>query len=276
MTGASPRRSSQARIPVSAVIITLNEAKVIARCLTSLRDLVAEVVVVDSGSTDGTREIAERHGAVTTQVEWRGYAGQRQVGIDRASHDWILVVDADEVVSPDLARSLRRLFAHGTPAAERAFGVDRPKDFLGVVMTSPARRRNIVEEVRLFNRQTAGYDLDVTVHERIQHVGRATLLDGPLLHLQGLDFAGELEKMNHYSSLEADARIETGGGSSVLRLLARPAARFTWVYVCRGWARHGWRGLAHACLRAFWEMSTEVKVMARQKTVSTSDTRELR
>src|SRR5690606_33644427 len=92
------------RLPVSAVIITLNAASQLESCLESVQ-FCADIVVVDSGSTDGTQALAQRYGARVIQCEWRGFGPQKQFAVDQAQHDWVLCVDADERVSPELEAS---------------------------------------------------------------------------------------------------------------------------------------------------------------------------
>jgi glycosyltransferase involved in cell wall biosynthesis len=254
------------KLPITLVVITLNEQRVIGRCLQSAEPIVSEMIVVDSLSGDATVDIATTHGARVIQHEWLGYGAQRQLGVSAASFDWILVLDADEVVSEDLARSIRNLFSPTVPPANSAFGVDRPKDFMGVVMPSPARRANAEREIRLFNRTTASYDTEAKVHERVLFDGRPELLAGPLLHLQGLTLGDELVKMNLYSGLEADEAARMGLRPSLVRLIVKPVARFLWTYIARRYYRHGAKGFIHSTFRAFWEFFTEAKRIERALT----------
>src|SRR5918993_3756972 len=96
------------RLPLTLLIIARNEATAIARCLDSA-PFAAEKLIVDSGSTDGTQQIAEQHGARVVHQDWLGFGPQRNFASTQASHDWILALDADEALSPELARELQQL-----------------------------------------------------------------------------------------------------------------------------------------------------------------------
>src|SRR5690242_1608591 len=111
-------------LPVSVAVLTLNEEKDLPRCLESVRGLASEIVVMDSGSTDQTRAVAERFGAIFEFHPWQGCAAQRNVALRRCSRPWVLCLDADEAVSPELADTIRKLFANGEPA-EDGFLINR-------------------------------------------------------------------------------------------------------------------------------------------------------
>ena len=101
-------------VPVSAVLITRNAAATLDACLESLA-FADDIVVVDSGSTDATVEIAGRRGARVVQKEWLGFGRQKQYAVEQAKHDWVLCLDADERLSPKLRESIGALFANGEP-----------------------------------------------------------------------------------------------------------------------------------------------------------------
>ena len=96
---------------ISACLITLNEERNLPRCLKSIAPLVDEILVVDSGSTDSTRDLAHKFGARVVAQDWLGYVGQKNFALDRAGHDWILSIDADEEISPELAAAIARIKA---------------------------------------------------------------------------------------------------------------------------------------------------------------------
>ena len=111
---------------ISACIITLNEERNLPRCLTSVAPLVDEIVVVDSGSTDATPEIAAKFGARVVQQEWLGYVGQKNFALDQAAHPWVLSIDADEEISPELAEAIARV------KADPGFGCARRAEWLPI------------------------------------------------------------------------------------------------------------------------------------------------
>jgi glycosyltransferase involved in cell wall biosynthesis len=161
----SGRMAERSALPLTLVVIAQDAEAVIGRCLSSVADFVDQMIVVDSGSTDGTVSRAEALGARVIQQPWLGYGAQRQVGVVHSRNDWILCLDADEVVTPELAESIRRVFDK-EPPVDAVFSLDRDIDFLGVSLRSPLRKSNTRQFVRLFNRTTSGWDTEAAVHER--------------------------------------------------------------------------------------------------------------
>ena len=117
-------------LPLSVAIITLNEEHNLPRCLESVRGLAEEIVIVDSGSTDRTAEIAREFGAKFTTEPWAGHVAQKNQALRRCSQPWALCLDADEALTPELAQSVRAVFAAGSPAAA-GYYVNRRTQFLG-------------------------------------------------------------------------------------------------------------------------------------------------
>ena len=235
-------------IPVTAVILAKNEADKIGRCLGSVA-WADERLVVDSGSTDATREIAASLGARVIDQPWLGFSAQRNRGADLAQHDWIFYVDADEIVTDELAASVKAVMA-GTPNAEDAYAVNRRGDFLGVLLPNearPSKRRNFI---RLYNRQCSVYDEAMSVHEEVRFPGKAVPLSGLLLHWNGLSVDEFVALFNRYATVEALALNASGTRARGLDLLIRPVSRFFWSYLARGGWRLGTRGLMHSALKA--------------------------
>ena len=112
----------QQPLPISVSVITLNEEQNLARCLESVRGLASEIVVLDSGSVDRTGEIARDFGANFEAHPWQGHVAQKNAALRQCTQPWVLCLDADEALSPELARSIRQLFATGQPNAERVLG----------------------------------------------------------------------------------------------------------------------------------------------------------
>ena len=119
----------QSRLPLSVALITLDEEANLPRCLESIRELASEVVVVDSGSTDRTEAIARQAGATFVSQPWQGFTGQKNIAFQRCTQPWVLCLDADEAVSPELAASIRQALA-GNPTAA-AFSLNRRTNYLG-------------------------------------------------------------------------------------------------------------------------------------------------
>ena len=249
--------------PVSVIILTKNEEDYVGRAIRHV-DFADEFVVVDCGSTDRTREVAEQAGARVVEQEWLGWPGQRNRGAEAATNDWVLTLEADEVVTPQLAASFRAVLS-GPMDARDGYSVDRRDDILGALMPNESRRANRIGLVRMYNRLHTGYDPADVVHERAKPPGRTIPLDGPLLHWRGWGVHDLLATINRYATTEAETLDEhQGARAGYLDLLARPVLRFLWCYVWKGGFRHGPRGLIWAMLRSMSEAVRWAKLWERQ------------
>ncbi len=263
-----PSLVSNARTRVSAVILTRNEEALIERCLRSLRNVVDDIIVVDSCSTDRTREIAAHMGARVVQQPWLGWIRQRALGIERAQHDWVLILEADEIVTPRLAASIRAALA-SQPNPANGFSVDRRDDFLGVLLPSMRRRKKRKNFVRLFNRTRSAYDSTLIIHDEVRVPGHIASLAGILIHWRGFTIVQQVARYTNYAPLEADVMEARGDRVSVVSLAWRPFLRFGWCYVICGGFRLGGRGFAHALMVASSEYLRFAAVWERQHAPAT-------
>jgi len=247
-------------VKLSIVIITFNEEANIARTLKSVIPLVAngngELIVVDSGSTDRTREIAREFDAKVYVEEWKGFAAQKNSGIQKASGEWILSLDADEEVSAELTENVIAILnlwppedwcltGHNSslPARRESWNslsptgyyIPRRNFFLGRWIRHggfyPDRK------LRLFQR-VAGHFEERVVHETVKVNGATGNLTGYLIHHAYPSLSGYIEHMNRYSSLGAELAVEKGQTSrSILAFLwnvaVRPRLTFFYNYVLR-------------------------------------------
>lgn len=154
-------------LPVSCFIIAMNEADRIVRTIRSVRDLVDEVVVVDSGSTDGTQGIAAAEGARVIHQDWLGFGRQKQAGEALCRNEWLLNIDADEVVTPALASEMRALFANGTPE-KVAYGLWVNTVYPGQQQPRPWGRDHYC--VRLYDRRHVGFSPSA-LHDSVELKG---------------------------------------------------------------------------------------------------------
>src|SRR5688500_10099500 len=239
------------KIPLSAVLITRNAATVLDSCLESL-EFVDEIVIVDSASTDGTLDVAARKGARVVQKEWLGFGRQKQFAVEQASHDWVLCLDADERVSPQLARSIEAaLAAPQSPVYRMA----RRNRFLGRWLAHGEGYPDW--SPRLFNRLNARWSDDL-VHEKVLFAVTPGTLAGDLMHDSSDDLAAYLERQNRYTTLAARQAFEEGRGAGVAHLLASPVVRFIKFYVMRLGFLDGLPGLLHISIGC---MNSYVKYM---------------
>ena len=218
---------------LSVVIITKNEEANLGRTLDSV-SWADERIVVDSGSTDRTLEIARAQGAKVFEEAWKGYAGQKNSAIGKASGDWILSLDADEEVSPELAECVRK--AISSNQGPNGYFISRRNFFLGRWIRHggfyPDRK------LRLFRRGT-GQFIERDVHETMRIEGTTAVLNGDLIHHAYPTLSGYIDTMNRYSSLGAQVALKNGRTSRsffafLVNVYYRPAFNLTWNYLFRG------------------------------------------
>ncbi|MEC5385580.1 glycosyltransferase family 2 protein [Uliginosibacterium sp. H3] len=233
-----------ARQALSAVLITLNCAHSLRATLESLT-FCEEIVVVDSGSTDGTRELAESLGARVITEAWRGFGPQKQFAIDQAQHDWVLCVDSDEIVSDALRRSIESELA---APAYKVYEFPRCNRFLGRYLRHGEGYPDL--SLRLFNRQHARWSDDV-VHEKVITLDVVGRLKGDLLHHSEENIESYLAKQNRYTTLAAEAMLAEGTEVSFTKLFLSPGFRFIKFYLLRGGWLDGLPGLIHILIGCF-------------------------
>ena len=229
---------------LSVVIISRNEAAVIARCLESVA-WADETVVLD-GSTDGTAEIARKYRArVEVSGDWPGFGPQKNRALALAGGDWILSLDADEWVTPGLRAEIERALA--APGANVAFRMPRLSSYCGRFMRHAGWWPDHV--TRLFKRGQARFSED-RVHERLLVDGAIGTLKAPLMHEAIRNVEEALEKMNAYSSAGALAQLERGRRSSVAGAVWHGAWTFFRTYVLRAGFLDGREGFMLAVSNA--------------------------
>jgi glycosyltransferase involved in cell wall biosynthesis len=229
------------KLPLTVVIIALNAAGEIGACLASV-GFADEIVVVDSGSTDATVEIARRHGARVEQKEWLGFGRQKQHAVSIARNDWVLCLDADERVSERLAESIRAAMAS---RRYQAYRMARRNRFLGRWLGHGEGYPDWT--VRLFHRAHASWSND-DVHEAVLTTAEVGRLDGDLMHDSAEDIATYMAKQNRYTSLHAEALYTQGVRAGYWRLLASPLTRFVKFYFMRLGFLDGGPGFAHIAI----------------------------
>jgi (heptosyl)LPS beta-1,4-glucosyltransferase len=248
--------------PISVVVLTKDEEDFIERCMRSVA-FANEVVVVDSGSTDRTREIAAAKGATVIEQPWLGWSNQRNRGAAAARNDWIFQLEADEVVTAELRESIRAVLS-GPMDPRDGYALERRSEFLGALMPNEARRSKRRSFVRLFNRTQSRYNPEQLVHEEVLIAGRSIPLDGALLHWRGLTLDEIGAVFNRYGTVEAEMLDGRGVRSGSLKIFGRPILRFLWCYVRKGGFRHGARGLMWAMMKATGEYYRYSKLWERQ------------
>lgn len=233
--------TARGRARVSVAMIVFNEEKNLERTLTALT-WADELVLVDSGSTDRTPEIAQKFGAqFSVHRDFRGHGEQKNVAIDRCTSEWILLVDADEVPTPELSVEIQKTLAD--PQYD-AYWVPRRNLFLNRWMGHGGLYPD--RKLRLFRRGAARLEEGVGPHSTPKHAGPKGTLRKPLMHYAYPDFQQYLEHMNRYSGEVAAGLVRGGKGSRAgyfCKAFANPVVGFVHNYVIRLGFLDGWQGL---------------------------------
>ncbi len=227
---------------ISFFLITLNEEDNLRRCLASCADLADEIVIVDSGSRDGSARIAAEFGASWHEQEWLGYVGQKNRALSLTRHEWVFSLDADEELSADLRREVAELKAHPPDLEVSGFTLPRCVLYEGRWIRHgdwyPDRL------LRLARRNREAQFVGGKVHERFEVQGRVRPLRGDLHHYSFKSAADHWERAQRYARLWAESRFEAGQRVSAIAPYAHAAHRWCRGYLLRrGFldGRPGWR-----------------------------------
>jgi len=216
---------------LSVCVITFNEEDRLGRCLDSVRSLADEIILFDSGSTDGTIDLARQYTDKIWVTDWPGYGTQKQRALERASMEWVLIIDADEALDDELRDSIDRLLRQKN-ILEQAFKLP-----WAVIRHGKRLRfgRSARAPLRLFRREGAWFSPD-PVHERLNHPpGRVGRLPGHLLHYTARDYGHALEKTAKYAWLGSQKYFDQGRRNhSLLLVVLRALWTFLHIYVLRG------------------------------------------
>lgn len=241
--------AATSRVPVSCFLIARDEADGIAAVIDSVAGWVDEVVVVDSGSRDGTAGIAAGRGARVVHRDWSGYGPQKRLAEDACRNDWLLNLDADEVPSAALCREIADLFTDGPPAHpffRFRVRIVYPGD------DAPRRWAPHNNVVRLYDRRRGRF-ADSPVHDRVQTGGvRPLQLKGEAAHFSYRSFAYLVDKLNAYSDLQAETDRERPRVLLLLRLPFEFPLSFLKYYLLRRHVTGGVNGFCFSVVNAFF------------------------
>jgi glycosyltransferase involved in cell wall biosynthesis len=248
-----------APVPLSVFIITRNEARKIGEVVAAAREIASEVLVIDSGSTDATVEIATANGAKVIHNPWPGYGAQKRFGEDACRNDFVLNLDGDEVLPPDLRAEIKRVLAG---PAHKAYQLR--------IMAHPPYgggpwRFNYIDRIRLYDRREVRFPdhptWDAIAAPKGMTVG---VLKAPVHHFWMADFEHQIDKMNRYTSALAKNVPEKSAFVLSLRLIFGFPLDFLKAYLFRGHVFGGRYGFAVAMLYAFMRLARTVKMLERQ------------
>jgi glycosyltransferase involved in cell wall biosynthesis len=231
---------------ISAAIIAQNEERNISRVIESLR-CCDEILVVDSGSTDRTMELAAKLGARVVENPWRGYAGQKNFAAEQCENDWVLSLDADESLSEALEAEIWQIKKNG--AQYDAYTMPRLAQYLGSWILHSGWYPD--RKVRLFDRRKARWEGQY-VHESVVVDGRTGHLDSNILHFTCSSLSEHLKTMDRYTTLAAEQIIDEKRKVGLAQLLLDPPWTFFRSYVLKRGFLDGAEGLAIAYMAAFY------------------------
>ncbi len=211
---------------LSVIIITKNEADNITHCLTSLA-FADEIIILDSGSSDNTIEICQRFTDKIFSTDWPGFGPQKNRALDKASYDWVLSIDADEMVSPELAREIKTLLA---APDKNGYHIQRISRYCGRTIRYSGWQSD--KPLRLFNKHFGRFTNDI-VHEKIVVAGPLGNTTNPLYHTPYKNLTQVLEKINTYSTYGAEQRLAKGKKGNLPIAIGRGLWAFVKAYIIK-------------------------------------------
>lgn len=232
------------KLPISLVVVTLNEESNIERCLQSV-PFASDTVVVDSFSTDRTREIAQNLGANVIQEAWRGYGAQKAFAVTHAKNDWILSLDADEALSPELQREITERFATLNPQV--GYELPRRSFHLGRWIHHGGWYPDA--QIRLFHRQYSQWSSNA-LHEKVQ-VKSKERLRHDMHHWVFASLSAQVLTNDKYSTLGAENLFKSGKSFSLFKLIFKPWTKFIECYFLKQGFRDGLPGFIIAVGAAY-------------------------
>jgi glycosyltransferase involved in cell wall biosynthesis len=241
---------------VTATVITFNEATHIEACLASVA-WADEVIVVDSGSTDGTADLARAKGARVLVKDWPGYSNQKNFAAEQAANDWILSVDADERVTPELAAEIKQVLT--TEPVPSGFRIPRVTWHLGRWIRTTDWYPD--PQLRLYDRRRARWKAK-SVHESVAADGPVGRLTNDLQHYAYRDISHHHLTMDRYTTLSAKEMAEAGRRASVFDLVLHPVAAFLRNYILRRGILDGVPGLIISSMNAYYVFLKFAKLRA--------------
>lgn len=241
-------------IPCSVYIVTLNCAEWLDATLNSVKDFT-EVIILDSGSTDRTYEIAESF--ANTRImhqDWQGYAAQKNLALAQCQQQWVLNLDGDEVLSEALKKEIVQVISEN-----KIDGLIIPINdvFLGVANSKHTKKH---AKTRFFRKAKGQYDLANKVHENVVVDGDVIKAQADIYHYGESSIFVKVEKNNQYSNLKASEKFEKGKHPSLIKLILVMPMTFIKSYFIRRSCMNGWRGFVNSMINAFYAFLKEAKL----------------
>nr|WP_136252785.1 glycosyltransferase family 2 protein [Ningiella ruwaisensis] len=241
------------KLPISVFIITQNEEEYIGKVLESIKG-IDEIVVVDSGSSDKTVEIAQQYGAKVVHQPWLGYAKQKQFAMSLCTHEWVLNLDGDEVVNPEFLQGLREIISTDNADSVRVW---RNDIFIGKRLSKFSKKAN---NLRFYRKSLAHFDSSTLVHESATVSGKEIFANLEFDHYGYQTIKTVTDKNNQYSSLKALEKFKRGKSFSYVKLIFIFPLIFIKEYVFQRKVFSGTRGFILSILTAYYAFIKEAKL----------------
>ena len=245
---------------MSVTVITLNEEKDLPKCLQSVRDFADEIVVVDSGSTDKTVEIAKSSGARVFERKFDNFQSQKNYAAEKTTGDWIFSIDADEEVSPELSVEIKKAVESGK---FEAYSIPRKNIIFGKFIRHTRWNPELDRHIWLWKKEAGRWEGNV--HEEMVVKGTVGTLSGAKIHHQYETVAEFFDMMNRYSELESKQKIANGQKFSLFRMCFDPLYNFSVRFFYRLGFLDGWRGFTLSYLMAVYHFNVWIKIWQKQK-----------
>ncbi|WP_259014399.1 glycosyltransferase family 2 protein [Emticicia fluvialis] len=251
---------------LSVVILTYNSTRTIRQVLEAVAGWANEIVIVDSGSTDGTLEIAKEFGCSVFYKAFNGFGNQKRFAVEQAINDWVFVVDSDEVVTQELKNEIDASLESNT--GYQGFKVPRILIFLGKELKYG--RESKLPTLRIFNKRYGNYNTN-DVHEDVVLDGKTLTLKNSMLHYSFSDVAEFFQKMNDYSSRSAFELYKKGKRASTLKVVTKFPVSFFVEYFIRLNFLNGYAGLVWSLTQAVYASLKYIKLKELQSRPSFSN-----
>lgn len=236
------------KLPISCYVLAFNEADRIGITLESVRHWVDELLVIDSGSTDDTVKVAESHGARVISNPWPGYGFQKRFAEDQCRNDWLFNIDSDEEVTTALKQEIQGLFTCGAP--DKAGYIIRIRDLLpGEKKLAPLAHTDF--RLRLYDKRKGRAEASNIYDGVIMQEGETAILNAPMLHRSFRSLSHMMEKINGFTTVQANDLLKKGMAFPRLRLFLETPFAFFKCYVLRAYALRGWRGFIFSVVYAY-------------------------
>ena len=222
---------------ISVAIITFNEEDRLPLTLESVKDLADEIIIVDSGSTDGTLKIAENFGAKTFQNNWNGFSNQKNIALEKCTNDWVLSLDADEVLTKELLSEIKEVIAN---SSTYSYSINRKTYYLGKLLNNMWQPDY---QLRLVNKKNNPRWNGNLVHEGIEVDCEIKKLKNHLIHYSYRDLNDHFTKMIKYAELASQELVKKEKKPSTIKLLINPIVKFKKQYFLKGGYKDGVPGL---------------------------------